>query len=195
MNICITSQGPDLESQVDPRFGRCAYYIIYDTQTDKFESISNPNLQGLSGVGIQNAQFMSEKGVEALLTGNLGPNATSVLQQSGIKTFTGISGTVKDAVENFKAQGEQQGQTPAQGNVPPHYGMSQGSGMGQGRGMGMGQGRGMGMGQGRGMQYAQPSSQPQMNSEQELQVLKQQMEVLKQQLDLIEKKIEEIKKK
>ncbi|HOL21349.1 MAG TPA: NifB/NifX family molybdenum-iron cluster-binding protein [bacterium] len=102
MKICITSDGDNLEANVDQRFGRCAYFILYDYDTDTFEAIPNTNASGTGGVGIQNATMMVEKGVEVVITGNLGPNASRVLQQAGIKTVTGVSGKVKNAVENFK---------------------------------------------------------------------------------------------
>ncbi|MCM8777817.1 MAG: NifB/NifX family molybdenum-iron cluster-binding protein [Candidatus Omnitrophica bacterium] len=102
MKICITAEGNNLEANVDQRFGRCAYFILYDTETDTFEAISNTNASGMGGVGIQNATMMTEKGAEVIITGNLGPNASRVLQQAGIKAVTGVSGKVKDAIENFK---------------------------------------------------------------------------------------------
>lgn len=102
MRICITSEGDNLNANVDQRFGRCAYFILYDTDTDTFEAIPNTNASGMGGVGVQNATMMTEKGIEVVITGNLGPNASRVLQQAGIKVITGISGKVKDAIENFK---------------------------------------------------------------------------------------------
>jgi len=102
MKICITADGNNLESNVDPRFGRCAWFIFYDTLSDKFEALANTNAEGMGGVGIQNGQLMAEKGAEVIITGNLGPNAANVLQQAGIKAITGVNGKVKDAVEGFK---------------------------------------------------------------------------------------------
>ncbi len=122
MKICITSDGKDLEGNVDPRFGRCAYFILYDTETDNFEAIPNTNATGMGGVGIQNATMMSEKEVEVILTGNLGPNAARVLQQVDIKVVTGITGTIKDAVKNFK-KGSLKAASAATPTVSPHSGI------------------------------------------------------------------------
>ncbi|MDD3726694.1 MAG: NifB/NifX family molybdenum-iron cluster-binding protein [Candidatus Ratteibacteria bacterium] len=122
MKVCITSDGDRLEANVDQRFGRCAYFIFYDTETDKFEVLQNTNAAGMGGVGIQNGQLMAEKGVDVLLTGNLGPNAANVLQQAGIKVITGVSGKVKDAVENFK-KGLLKEVSSAKPTVSPHFGM------------------------------------------------------------------------
>ncbi|MCM8806204.1 MAG: NifB/NifX family molybdenum-iron cluster-binding protein [Candidatus Omnitrophica bacterium] len=122
MKICITADGNSLEANVDPRFGRCAYFILYDTETDTFEAIPNTNATGMGGVGIQNATMMAEKGVEVIFTGNLGPNAARVLQQADIKVVTGLTGKIKDAVENFK-KGSLKAIPAATPTVLPHSGM------------------------------------------------------------------------
>jgi len=122
MKICITADGNNLEANVDPRFGRCAYFMLYDTETDTFEIIPNTNATGMGGVGIQNATMMAEKGVEVIITGNLGPNAARVLQQASIKAVTGVSGKIKDAVENFK-KGSLKASATATPTVLPHSGM------------------------------------------------------------------------
>jgi len=102
MKICVTSQGDNLDAQVDPRFGRCPYFIIGDTDTSEFEAIQNPNINGMGGVGVQSGQVMSEKQVKAVLTGNVGPNAFQALQAGDIEVITGVSGKVKEAIEKYK---------------------------------------------------------------------------------------------
>ncbi len=101
MKICITSQGDSLDSQVDSRFGRCQYFIIADTESSEFEAIENSNVSGMGGVGVQSGQFMAERAVRAVLTGNVGPNAFRVLQTAGINVITGVSGVVKTAIERY----------------------------------------------------------------------------------------------
>jgi len=103
MKICVTSQGDNLESEVDPRFGRCGYFIVANSETMEFEAIENTNAQGMGGVGIQSAQMISEKGVQAVITGNVGPNAFQTLNAAGIDVITGVSGKVKDAIEKVKS--------------------------------------------------------------------------------------------
>jgi predicted Fe-Mo cluster-binding NifX family protein len=102
MKVCISSTGDNLESEVDPRFGRCHYFIIVDTESMKFDVERNANLMARGGVGVQSAQLVSERGVEVVLTGNVGPNAYQTLKAAGIKLITGVSGKVKEQIEEFK---------------------------------------------------------------------------------------------
>jgi len=102
MRICITSEGNNLDAKVDPRFGRCRTFIFFDTDTGSFEACENSNAQFQGGAGIQSGQLVVSNGVKAVLTGNVGPNAHQVLSAAGISVFTGVSGTVKEAVENYK---------------------------------------------------------------------------------------------
>ncbi|MGB6607885.1 MAG: NifB/NifX family molybdenum-iron cluster-binding protein [Atribacterota bacterium] len=120
MKIAITSMGAKLEDKVDPRFGRCHYFILFDTETNKFEAIENIGAQGMGGVGIQSGQIMADKGVETVLTGSCGPNAFQTLQAAGIKVITGASGTVQEAIDKFKS-GEFK--AISQANASAHSGM------------------------------------------------------------------------
>ncbi len=104
MKICVTSQGNDLNAVVDPRFGRCQFFIIVETETGEFETIENASISAMGGAGIQSGQLMATKGVQAILTGNVGPNAFQTLQAAGIEIFIGASGTVREAIEKYKRQ-------------------------------------------------------------------------------------------
>lgn len=102
MKIAVTSKGTDLDSQVDPRFGRAAYILIVDTETLEFEVLDNKdNVNALKGAGIQTASMVSDKGAEVLLTGFCGPNAFKTIAAAGIKVANDVSGTVRDAVRAF----------------------------------------------------------------------------------------------
>jgi len=171
MKIAVTSTGPTLDDNVEARFGRCPYFLIIDTDTMQLEAIENPNIVLGGGAGIQSAQLMSEKGVTAVLTGNCGPNAFNVFGQAGIQVIVGVSGPVRNAVEQFKTGAFSSASGP---NVASHFGVNaapagptatgqsgagpmdqapgagMGFGMGGGRGMGRGMGRGGGMGRGMG---------------------------------------------
>jgi len=133
MKIAITSTGPDLESNVDPRFGRCSYFLIIDSDSMDFEAIQNTNQSAGGGAGIQSAQLISQKDVDTVLTGNCGPNAYQTLSAAGINIMIGVSGSVREAVEKFKAGEFSKIDGP---NVGSHSGMKGGQtgGMGGGRG-------------------------------------------------------------
>ncbi len=123
MKIAITSMGAKLEDKVDPRFGRCHYFILFDTDTNKSEAIENTGAQGMGGVGIQSGQIMADKGVETVLTGSCGPNAFQTLQAAGIKVITGVNGTVQEAIDKYKL-GDYK--TISQANATAHSGMKRG---------------------------------------------------------------------
>ncbi|HET6461100.1 MAG TPA: NifB/NifX family molybdenum-iron cluster-binding protein [Syntrophales bacterium] len=102
MKVCVTSEGTSLDSKIDPRFGRCRYFIIVETDAMGLQAIENSNLQASGGAGIQSGQLMAFNHVEAVLTGNCGPNAFQTLQAAGIEIFTGVSGTVREALEKYR---------------------------------------------------------------------------------------------
>ncbi len=105
MKIAVTSKGPDLNADVDPRFGRAAYILVIDTDTLAYEVIDNAeNVNAFKGAGIQAASMVSDNGAGVLLTGYCGPNAFKTLEAAGIKVAGDVSGTVMDAVNAFKDQ-------------------------------------------------------------------------------------------
>jgi predicted Fe-Mo cluster-binding NifX family protein len=197
MRIAISATGNNLDAEVDPRFGRCQYFIIANVETNEFEGVENTSAASAGGAGISAAQMIVGKGVEAVLTGNCGPNAHQVLSSAGIKIVTGVSGKIKDVIEEYKLGTYSAAQQP---NVADHYGMNAGvGGMGGGRGMGGGKGMGRGMGRGMGMGGGVtplPSSIPPSSSpEQEIEILRDQSQALARQLEEIQKRIEELGKK
>jgi predicted Fe-Mo cluster-binding NifX family protein len=108
MKICITSQNGSLDGEIDPRFGRAAYFLIVNTDDLEYESIQNPYVQAGGGAGIQAAQLVANKQVEAVITGNIGPNSFRVLKEARINVITDVSGSVKIAVERYN-KGELKG--------------------------------------------------------------------------------------
>ena len=103
MKIAVTSSGKTLESNVDPRFGRAAYFIIVNPETMDYEVVENTqNLSLPQGAGIQAGQTIAGKNVDVLLTGNCGPKAFKVLQSAGIKIITNVKGRVLDAISKQK---------------------------------------------------------------------------------------------
>ena len=104
MKLCITSQGEELSSAVDPRFGRAAMFILADSDTGAFEVIDNKqNLQAAQGAGIQAGQKVATSGAKAVITGHCGPKAYSTLQAAGIEVFTGAEGTITEAIAAWKS--------------------------------------------------------------------------------------------
>ena len=120
MRIGISSLGNNLEAQVDPRLGRCQYIIIFDTDTNQFESVQNPNVMSAGGAGIQTAQLIADKNVEVVITGNVGPNAFRTLSAASIKVYGGATGTIRKAIEDFNQNKLTEFQTE---NVGGHFGM------------------------------------------------------------------------
>ncbi|SKA96211.1 Predicted Fe-Mo cluster-binding protein, NifX family [Paucidesulfovibrio gracilis DSM 16080] len=151
MIIAISSQGPTLDHAVDPRFGRAAGFILFDTESREHRWLENTaNASQAQGAGIQTAQAVAESGASLVLTGRVGPKAEAALQQGNVRIAFCAEGTVRQALEQFE-KGGSQAAAPAQGMTAGPAGPS-GQGMGGcGRGMGGGGGRGMGGGGGRGM--------------------------------------------
>jgi predicted Fe-Mo cluster-binding NifX family protein len=105
VQVAITSQGPELTSKVDPRFGRARYLIIADTETYDFVVADNArNLNTLQGAGIQTAKRLVDEAVDTVITGQVGPKAMEALQIAGVEVFLGVSGTVEDALRQFKSR-------------------------------------------------------------------------------------------
>lgn len=102
--ICITAKGRDLEAELDPNFGRARYFLILDPETLEFEAFENPYKEAAQGAGIQSAQFVTDKVVTTILTGQVGPNAQRVLQSAGIKVVTSAGGTVREALSLLKTR-------------------------------------------------------------------------------------------
>lgn len=128
MKICVTAAGNTLEAPVDPRFGRAAYFIIVDSETMGFEVVPNTAASVMSGAGIQASQTIAKKGVNVIITGNVGPNAFQALASAGIRIVVGAYGTVREVIEKYKRGELRETHTPTVGG---HFG----------RGMGMGRGR------------------------------------------------------
>jgi predicted Fe-Mo cluster-binding NifX family protein len=139
MKIAVSATADKIDSTVDPRFGRCAYFIIVDAEGSEIkgsEAVQNTGTQAMGGAGVTAAQIVANKGVDAVITGNVGPNAFGALSQAGIKIVTGVGGvSVKDAVQRY-LKGELKETTQ-----PTNPGFGPRMGRGGGRGMGLGRGR------------------------------------------------------
>jgi predicted Fe-Mo cluster-binding NifX family protein len=145
MKIAVSSSGMDLDSLIDPRFGRCAYFLMVETDDMSFEVFDNQSTASGGGAGIQSAQFISSKGAQAVITGNCGPNAVKTLAAGGIEMFLGNTGIVRVVLQKYK---NRELTSTNMANVSEYSGLgdqtSSGRGMGMGGQRGMGRGRGMG---------------------------------------------------
>lgn len=106
MKVCVTAKAEGLTAQVDPTFGRAAYFVFADTETlesdsPAVESVAND--PGAHGAGVQASQMVAEKGAKVVITGSVGPNAYQGLSAAGIEMYTGATGSVKQALADFQA--------------------------------------------------------------------------------------------
>jgi len=103
MKIAITAQGKELSSEIDLRFGRAKWIVVVDSETGDFQAHDNAvNLNAAQGAGIQTGQNIANLGVEAVITGNVGPNAFKTLNAANVKVFLAEKQTVQDAIDSFK---------------------------------------------------------------------------------------------
>lgn len=147
MLIAITATENSMQADIDPRFGRAAYYMIINTATD--EIIAHNNSDGINasnGAGTGAAQTLSEYGVEALYTGRVGPKAAAVLDQAKIPYHENITGTVHQVLEQIKTDTVTTAPQPSNTVTPAKPGRGMGCGMGMGKGQRQGSGQGMGKG-------------------------------------------------
>ncbi len=154
MKIVVSSTGPTLDSNVDPRFGRASFLLLVDSENGKLiEAIDNNERKNASqGAGIAAAALVADKGAEYILTGVVGPKAMPIVEKAGITVVPNAEGTVAEAVAQFSATGQSAGGQAdnAPADAPQADTNRQGSGCRREGGMGRGQGGGGGMGQGRG---------------------------------------------
>jgi predicted Fe-Mo cluster-binding NifX family protein len=99
--ICLTAKHQSMEAEIDPRFGRAAYFLILDPFSQQVEAVKNPYLEQAHGAGIRSAQMLVEKNVKIVLTGQVGPKADQVLKAAGVQIVTNTTGTVGEAIKNL----------------------------------------------------------------------------------------------
>jgi predicted Fe-Mo cluster-binding NifX family protein len=133
MKVAVSSTGDKLDAIVDPRFGRCAYFMIVEVENKEikgFEAVKNEGVNAMGGAGIKASQLIANKGVEALISGNIGPNAFNVLSGTGIKVITGVGGvSIREAVESYlKGELSETSSPTASGFGPKGTGRGQGMG-------------------------------------------------------------------
>jgi len=104
MKLAITGGTPQIETKFERRFGRCAYFIVVDTETRAWEAFPNPAAEARGGAGTQAAQFLANQGVEAVISGNFGPNAFTALDAASIHMYSAQDGQAETLVDDFMAE-------------------------------------------------------------------------------------------
>lgn len=203
MKVAVSVSGNDLDGPIDPRFGRCARFIVVDPETMEYEVFDNGNVALGGGAGINAAQFVASKGANVVITGNCGPNAMRTLSAAGVRVIIGQGGTVRETLERFR-RGELESTTNA--NVKDHYGLggnaasAQGSmsgrqGGGGGRGGGMGcRTAGGGSGWSGDATMGQSTSPGGGSNAEELRGLDESVKALRRQLEALEARMKEMGK-
>jgi len=103
MQIVVSATSNSIDAEIDPRFGRAAFFLLVDPETLDFQAVENvQNLQAAQGAGIQSATLVARHKPAAVLTGNCGPKAFQTLQAAGIQVIIGVAGSVRHAVEDFR---------------------------------------------------------------------------------------------
>lgn len=104
MKICITAKDPSAEGHIDPRFGRCRHLCTYDSDTKEFSFEENRFAEASGGVGVRMASYVVDSGAQAVLTGQVGPNAARILRNGNVAIHEGATGSVAEAVSRFFEQ-------------------------------------------------------------------------------------------
>jgi len=101
MKVCITAAGEDWTAQTQPNFGRVAYFLFVDEESEQITAMQN--VPGAHGAGVQAAQTVAQQGASVVITGSVGPNAFQGLSAAGIEIYVGATGTVREAFEAYRA--------------------------------------------------------------------------------------------
>ncbi len=165
MRIVVTADGAELDAPASPVFGRCTSYVFVDTDTMQWEAVDNPARGASGGAGIQAAQFVIQRGAQAVVTGQVGPNAMGVFQASGVPAYLFSGGTVREAVAAFQA-----------GHLPAAQAG----------------GRGRGQGGGARMVPPTPTTGPEPSREETIARLQQTVSALRQQLAQVTEQLDRL---
>jgi len=104
MNIILTTLSAGLDSELDSRFGRAAYFLLVNPDTLEWKALPNPALNATGGAGIQAAQLVTDQNCSAIVSGDFGPNAFNALKAAGISMYLfGTCRTVQEAIGRFKS--------------------------------------------------------------------------------------------
>jgi predicted Fe-Mo cluster-binding NifX family protein len=102
MKIAVSSKGQDMEAALEPRFGRCSFFLIIDPDDMNFDVVANDSATLSGGAGIRSARFLVTKNVNAVITGNCGRKVVGLLSAAGIDVYLGQTGSIKEVLERFR---------------------------------------------------------------------------------------------
>lgn len=85
MKVAITSKGNNLDSKLDERFGRCSYFVIYDTETKGMEFLPNPNKDVREGAGPASVEIVASRNVQKIISGEFGNKIKSIIDSLQIQ--------------------------------------------------------------------------------------------------------------
>jgi predicted Fe-Mo cluster-binding NifX family protein len=193
MKIAVSAVDSTLDASLDPRLGRCPYFLVIDTETTSYDAIPNANRSAPSGARVQAAQTFANHDMKVVITGSVGPNAYHALSAARIDIITNAEGIVRDAIDQFSTGCLRR--VTFGPSTSTRYGMEHRGGVGWGRGMGRGRGDGSGRQQATGQsvpprpRQAVPSPPLGTSKERELQLLQAQAATVQQQLDQIQKRM------
>lgn len=119
MKIAFSSQSDTPGSRLDPRFGRCALFLLFDAESGEWERLPNPALSASGGAGLQAAQALAERGVQAVVSGAFGPNAFTALRAAAIEMYAADEGPIEDLLRQMQG-GELEIVSSA--TAPAHHG-------------------------------------------------------------------------
>ncbi len=125
MKLAICASASGVDAPVDGRFGRCPYFVLVEPETDQCESIANPATSAGGGAGSEAARCLSDRDVNVVVVGNVGPNAAMVLNAMGIEIYSGAEGTVKETLDLYRKGKLSRISDPT---VPSHFGTGRGQG-------------------------------------------------------------------
>lgn len=104
MKIAISASSNSIEGKVDQRFGRSAYFIVFDTDSEDWEAIENPGSHASGGAGVQAAQIVANSGATVIISGgHYGPSAHAALSAAGVEMLSAGTIAIKEAIAKFQA--------------------------------------------------------------------------------------------
>jgi predicted Fe-Mo cluster-binding NifX family protein len=85
MKIALTSTGNSLDAKLDSRFGRCAYFVIFDTETQAVEFVPNAGKENVEGAGPAAVQLVASRGAKKIVSGEFGAKVKALFDSLQIQ--------------------------------------------------------------------------------------------------------------